>query len=158
MGDMEILLGTRLFAAQRMAALEWSSCGKRERLLTGNPGAAITRPQLASSGRSSHSNSFFGSHMKAIIGAMLFAVVVVPLTAFANNYPHKVSAAVDPASTALADDVVRTVDNEAKKLTIRHGPIPSLNMSAMTMVFHVRDPALLDQVKAGEKFTFGQRR
>jgi Cu/Ag efflux protein CusF len=55
---------------------------------------------------------------------------------------------------ALADGEVRRVDKEAKKLTIRHGPIPNLNMESMTMVFHVNEPAMLDQVKAGDKIRF----
>ena len=55
---------------------------------------------------------------------------------------------------ALADGEVRRVDKEAKKLTIRHGPIPNLNMDPMTMVFHVKDLAMLDQVKAGDKIRF----
>ena len=54
----------------------------------------------------------------------------------------------------LADGEIRRVDKEAKKLTIRHGPIPKLNMESMTMVFHVKDPAMLDQVKAGDKVRF----
>ena len=49
---------------------------------------------------------------------------------------------------------VRKVDKDAKKLTIRHGPIESLDMPAMTMVFQVKDPALLDKVKAGDKVRF----
>ena len=55
---------------------------------------------------------------------------------------------------ALADGEIRRVDKEAKKLTIKHGPIPNLNMESMTMVFHVKDPAMLDQVKAGDKIRF----
>ena len=55
---------------------------------------------------------------------------------------------------ALSDGEIRRVDKEAKKLTIRHGPIPNLNMDAMTMVFQVKDPAMLDQVKAGDRIRF----
>ena len=55
---------------------------------------------------------------------------------------------------AFSDGEVRRVDKEAKKLTIKHGPIPNLNMETMTMVFHVKDPAMLDQVKAGDKVRF----
>ncbi len=58
------------------------------------------------------------------------------------------------AQTSLADGEIRKVDKEAKKLTIRHGPIPSLDMPPMTMVFQVKDPALLEQVKAGDKVRF----
>lgn len=62
------------------------------------------------------------------------------------------------AAPLHADDLssgeVRKVDREAKKITIRHGPLVNLDMPAMTMVFQVRDPALLDKVKAGDKVKF----
>ena len=54
-----------------------------------------------------------------------------------------------------ADGEVRRVDKDAQKLTIRHGPLPQLDMpQGMTMVYRVKDPALLDKVKAGDKVTF----
>jgi Cu/Ag efflux protein CusF len=53
-----------------------------------------------------------------------------------------------------ADGEIRKVDREAKKITIKHGPIQNLDMPAMTMVFQVRDPAMLQQVKAGDKVRF----
>ena len=62
--------------------------------------------------------------------------------------------AVPVFAQALIDGEVRRVDKEAKKLTIKHGPIPNLNMDPMTMVFHVKDPAMLEQVKAGDKIRF----
>ena len=49
---------------------------------------------------------------------------------------------------------ISTVDKDAKKLTIKHGPVPGLDMPAMTMVFQVKDAALLDKVKPGDKVTF----
>ena len=55
---------------------------------------------------------------------------------------------------ALADGEVRKVDKDAAKLTIKHGPIPSMDMPPMTMVYRVKDPAMLDQVKAGDKIRF----
>ncbi len=54
----------------------------------------------------------------------------------------------------FADGEIRRVDKEAKKLTINHGPIPDLNMDSMTMVFRVKDPAMLDQVKTGDRIRF----
>ena|SRR5688572_26176524 len=54
----------------------------------------------------------------------------------------------------LADAEVRKVDKEAKKLTLKHGPIPNLDMAPMTMVFRVKDPAMLEAVKAGDKVRF----
>ena len=55
---------------------------------------------------------------------------------------------------ALSDGEVRKVDKDAKKLTIRHGPLVNLGMPAMTMVFQVKDPAMLDKVAAGDKIKF----
>jgi Cu(I)/Ag(I) efflux system periplasmic protein CusF len=55
---------------------------------------------------------------------------------------------------ALFEGDVRKVDKDAKKITIKHGPMPSLDMPAHTMVFQVKDPAMLDKVKAGDKVKF----
>lgn len=63
-------------------------------------------------------------------------------------------AATTPATESLADGEVLKVDKGAGKLTLRHGPIPSLDMPKMTMVFRVKDPAMLDQVKAGDRVRF----
>jgi Cu(I)/Ag(I) efflux system periplasmic protein CusF len=59
------------------------------------------------------------------------------------------------AQTALppTSAQVRKVDLTAKKITLQHEPIQNLDMPAMTMVFQVRDAALLGQVKAGDKVT-----
>ncbi|MFN7198031.1 MAG: copper-binding protein [Hylemonella sp.] len=64
--------------------------------------------------------------------------------------------AAAPAASALprVQAVVRTVDKAAKKITLRHGDIPNLDMGAMTMVFQVADAALLDKVKPGDEVLF----
>lgn len=54
----------------------------------------------------------------------------------------------------LSDGEVRKVDKDAKKITIKHGPLANLDMPPMTMVFQVKDPAMLAQVKAGDKVKF----
>lgn len=54
----------------------------------------------------------------------------------------------------MADGEVRRVDKDAKKITIKHGPIPNLDMPPMTMVFQVKDAVMLDQVKTGDKIRF----
>ena len=59
---------------------------------------------------------------------------------------------------ALTDGEVRRVDKDARKLTIRHGPIENLDMPPMTMVFQVQDSAMLDNVKAGDKIKFSADR
>lgn len=54
----------------------------------------------------------------------------------------------------VIDGEVRKIDKAAKKITLRHGEMPHLEMPAMTMVFQVKDPALLDSVKVGDKVKF----
>ncbi len=58
------------------------------------------------------------------------------------------------ASADMADGEVRKVDKENKKITLKHGVIKSLDMPGMTMVFGVKDAALLDTVKVGDKVKF----
>lgn len=59
----------------------------------------------------------------------------------------------DQAATPT-DGEVRKVDLEAKKLTLKHGEIKNLDMPGMTMVFQVKDPAMLEKVKTGDKVRF----
>lgn len=60
----------------------------------------------------------------------------------------------EQAGAALSEGEVRKVDKQAKKLTIKHGPLANLDMPGMTMVFRVKDPVMLEQVKAGDKVKF----
>ena len=62
--------------------------------------------------------------------------------------------AVSAQSSEMIDGEVRKVDKDARKITLRHPEIKQLDMPAMTMVFRVKDPALLDKVKAGDKVKF----
>lgn len=67
------------------------------------------------------------------------------------------AAALVPAAWAdhhWTDAEVRKVDKEAGKLTLRHGPIKSLDMPGMTMVFRVADPKMLDALTQGDTVRF----
>ena len=68
--------------------------------------------------------------------------------------PASVSAANHQTAAQLADGEVRKVDKDARKITLRHAEIKQLDMPAMSMVFQVKDPAMLDKVKAGDKVKF----
>ena len=59
-----------------------------------------------------------------------------------------------PSAAIMADAEVRKVDKDAAKITLRHGEIKNLDMPAMTMVFQVKNKAMLDQVKVGDKVRF----
>lgn len=89
-------------------------------------------------------------------------ILIATLFITAPTYAQQASgehSAHHPAPTqaqqsALVDGEVRKVDLDAKKITLRHGAIPNLEMPPMTMVFQVKDPALLGQFKAGDKVRF----
>lgn len=68
------------------------------------------------------------------------------------------STAMDGAASAMTVGEVKKVDKETGKITIKHGPITNLGMPGMTMIFHVKDSAMLDQVKEGEKIKFTAER
>jgi Cu/Ag efflux protein CusF len=56
---------------------------------------------------------------------------------------------------ALTDGLVRKVDESANKITIKHGPMKKFDMEdGMTMVYAVKDPAMLKAVKTGDKVKF----
>ncbi|MDQ7977305.1 copper-binding protein [Paraburkholderia sp. SARCC-3016] len=55
---------------------------------------------------------------------------------------------------SMSHGEVKKVDTAAGKLTIKHGPLENLGMEAMTMVFTVKDPAMLSQVKVGDRIDF----
>ena len=58
------------------------------------------------------------------------------------------------ASVPVAEGEVRKIDKEQGKVTLRHGPLQNLDMPAMTMVFKVADPKMLDALKEGDKVRF----
>ena len=64
------------------------------------------------------------------------------------------TAAGQPAASDMTDGEIRKVDKGTLKLTIKHGEIKNLDMPGMTMVFQVKDPAMLDRVKPGDKVRF----
>ena len=82
--------------------------------------------------------------MKKTLSALLIAIT--SLTAFAQ-VPMKDAAEAE----------VRKIDKDAKKVTLKHGPIKNLDMPGMTMVFQVKDAALLDKLvllTPGDKIMF----
>jgi Cu/Ag efflux protein CusF len=59
------------------------------------------------------------------------------------------------AQAPMVNGRVTKIDESAGKITLKHGPIKKLDMNeAMTMVFRVQDPAMLKQVKVGDKVKF----
>lgn len=88
---------------------------------------------------------------------LILAVLSLPLPVLAQKAADDHSAhhpAPATAASAMSEGEVRKVDLDAKKITLRHGPIANLDMPPMTMVFQVKDPAMLNTVKTGDKVKF----
>ena len=58
------------------------------------------------------------------------------------------------ANAPLSEGEIRKVDKASGKVTIKHGPLANLDMPGMVMVFRVKNPTWLDQMKAGDKVRF----
>lgn len=58
------------------------------------------------------------------------------------------------ASAQAVNGTITKVDTDQGKLTVSHGPIKTLDMDGMTMVFRVADPAMMKGLKAGDKILF----
>ena len=93
--------------------------------------------------------------LSALIG-MSFALSLPGIAHGMDQSSHgKTGTTSLPTSPAdMTAGEIRKVDKDNKKLTIKHGDIKNLDMSGMTMVFQVKDPAMVDSVKVGDKVRF----
>ncbi len=98
-------------------------------------------------------SSIFSTTMLALVVVAAPIAVLAQSAANAPATPASAASAATPAKD-MAEAEVRKVDKEAKKVTLKHGPIKNLDMPGMTMVFQVRDAALLDKIAAGDKIMF----
>ena len=92
---------------------------------------------------------------RTLLGSLvLIAALAVPSVAPAQSGGQPMQHGDMKSAAAMADGEVRKVDKSAGKITIKHGAIPSMDMPPMTMVYRVKDPAMLDGVKQGDKVKF----
>ena len=98
------------------------------------------------------------TQMKTTLSSIALALLT-PMAALANDAHHKPPAAAAAAGITagavdMTDAEVRKIDMEGGKITLKHADIKSLDMPAMTMVFVVKDKAMLDKLKTGDKVRF----
>lgn len=73
----------------------------------------------------------------------------------ANAADQQIAAAATSEQTvSMTDGEIKKVDKDAGKLTIKHGALVNLGMPAMTMAFGVKDAAVLETLKPGDKVKF----
>jgi len=94
----------------------------------------------------------------AVFAGLLLPALLTVFGAHAQSTPaSSADPAAQPAPSAAApqsDGEVRKIDKAQGKLTLRHGPLKQLDMPAMTMVFRVADPKMLEGLKDGDKVRF----
>jgi Cu/Ag efflux protein CusF len=93
-------------------------------------------------------------HRTAFLLAAALAVAAPAFAASDDHGSHHAASGQKAGASAFADGEVKKVDKSAGKVTIKHGPLEALDMPPMTMVFRVKDPAMLDNMKAGDKIRF----
>ena len=69
---------------------------------------------------------------------------------------HHPARALDAAE--LSEGEITRLDASALKVTLRHGELKNLDMPPMTMVFRVKDAAVLAPLKSGDKVRFRAER
>jgi Cu/Ag efflux protein CusF len=79
---------------------------------------------------------------KAVVAILSFTLISVALPSWAQV-------------AALTSGVVRKIDIENSKITIRHEEIQHLDMPPMTMVFTVKNKTLLEKLQPGQTVKFG---
>jgi len=95
----------------------------------------------------------------SILAALVvfLALSLSPVISFAAGETTNKSASeakITAEKTPMTDGEIKKVDKESGKVTIKHGEIKNLDMPPMTMVFRIKDPALLDTLKVGDKINF----
>ncbi len=71
-----------------------------------------------------------------------------------NAGHHPVKAASADTKPEMVNAEVKKIDVDAKKITLKHAEIKSLDMPGMTMVFQVKDAKMLETVKVGDMVKF----
>jgi Cu/Ag efflux protein CusF len=90
--------------------------------------------------------------MTKTLFALMAAGAAFALAAPAQAHNHGAApAATAPAAPEWTAAEVRKIDAEAGKITLKHAEIKHLDMPPMTMVFHLKDKALLNGLKVGDK-------
>ncbi|EAQ13307.1 Cu/Ag efflux protein CusF [Maritimibacter alkaliphilus HTCC2654] len=79
----------------------------------------------------------------------LITLAFAMFTATAQAESH-----ADAAAVEMSSGTITKVDSQWNRLTIDHGPLVNLDMEAMTMVFEVADPAMIEGLAEGQEIEF----
>lgn len=88
----------------------------------------------------------------------ILSIVVAMATATASALSAFGSDSGQATDRVLSAGRVIKVDADGRKITIEHKPIQHLYMESMTMIFRVKDPAMLFGLTPGDKIRFKAER
>lgn len=95
--------------------------------------------------------------MKKLKWLVLVVMCGLSLQGFAAG--HEAAAGSEAAvQEEMVQGEIKAVKTDTNSLVIKHGAIEHLNMMPMTMVFKVKDKAMLQQVKQGDAVKFAVER
>jgi Cu(I)/Ag(I) efflux system protein CusF len=83
-----------------------------------------------------------------------FALAQTATDASTTAAAASVVAKPKPDTNPMSEGEVQKIDKNTGKITIKHGPLVNLGMPGMTMVFRVKDPAMLEKVQPTDKIRF----
>jgi Cu(I)/Ag(I) efflux system protein CusF len=90
--------------------------------------------------------------MKHIL--LMTALLIANTSLHADSNP----AVNAPVAGVMSEGIVKKIDLDSGKVTLKHGAIANLDMPAMTMVFRVQPPSLLNNVKVSDTVKFHAER
>ncbi|MGB2201660.1 MAG: copper-binding protein [Pseudooceanicola atlanticus] len=73
---------------------------------------------------------------------------------FATTAVAEGSHSGDHGDAGMSMGTITKVDTQWNRLTIDHGPLANLEMDAMTMVFEVADPEMMEGLSEGQEVAF----
>lgn len=93
--------------------------------------------------------------IRTLLITLTLSPAFLPGANAAEHTPPPATTTVRSADSAsLSTGEIKKIDKDAGKITLKHGPLANLSMPAMTMVFKVQSPDLLNTVKVGDAVKF----
>jgi Cu(I)/Ag(I) efflux system periplasmic protein CusF len=89
-----------------------------------------------------------------LIAALTMGAVAPAFSQQQGPEGRAAGATAGKAADNFVEGEVKKIDKDAGKITLKHGPIPNLEMPGMTMVFRAKDPSALDKLKVGDIVKF----
>ncbi len=92
--------------------------------------------------------------MKTLVALVAVAISIAAAPVSAQQAGAGVTKPAATDASATTDAEVRRIDKARGSVVLKHGEIKNLNMGAMTMTFKLQDPAMAEQLAAGDKVQF----